>query len=356
MSKVIVGMSGGVDSAVAAYLLQLAGYEVIGVTLKNWLAAEGESNRCCEIDDARMVCDRLGINYFVKNCFSEFENSVTKPFVESYMKGLTPNPCIECNKYVKWKKMLDAADDMQAEFIATGHYASVVQHDNGRFTVKKATHVKKDQTYMLYKLTQEQLSRTIMPLGRMSKDEVRNVAEKAGLPVANKPDSQEICFVSDDDYANYIEDHAETELPGEGDFVDEEGNLLGKHKGIIHYTIGQRKGLGIALGYPAFVKNIDVEKNQVVLSSNEALFEKTVICRDVNFLSIEDLQNRESIRCYAKIRYHHDPQIASVERIDGESIRISFDEPVRAVTPGQSAVFYDDDDCLIGGGVISGVS
>ena len=296
----------------------------------------------------------IGIPYYVENCVADFNEKVIKKFIDDYIAGMTPNPCVECNRYIKWDKMLGLADLMQAQYVATGHYAHVMKLDNGRYTVKTADHAEKDQTYMLYRLTQEQLSRTIMPLGGLSKDEVRALAVKAGLLVAQKPDSQEICFVTDGKYSEYIEDNSEKEIPGEGNFVDEDGNILGKHKGIIHYTIGQRKGLGIAMGHPVFVKEINAERNEVVLSLEDALFKNEVICNRLNFLSIEGIAPGEEVRVRAKIRYHHKPQAATLSMIDEDRLRIVFDEPVRAVTPGQSAVFYDDNDCVVGGGVICG--
>ena len=352
MAKVIVGMSGGVDSAVCAYLLKAAGYEVIGVTLKTWVAADGKESRCCEIDDARLVADQIGIPYYAVNCISEFQRCVIDPFVQAYINGLTPNPCIGCNRYIKWDRMLDFAKSMQAEYIATGHYASVVQLENGRYTVKQADHIAKDQTYMLYKLSQEQLAHTLMPLGKLTKEQVRAIAVQAGISVAQKPDSQEICFVPEGNYADYIEENAECDLPPEGNFVDEEGKVLGRHKGIIHYTVGQRKGLGIALGEPAYVKEIRTETNEVVLASDSSLYSDTVVCGEVNFMSIAPLEVGEKIRCLAKIRYHHTPQSAELEMLDEDTVQIRFDAPVRAVTPGQSAVFYDEDHCVMGGGVI----
>ena len=352
MAKVIVGMSGGVDSAVCAYLLKAAGYEVIGVTLKTWVAADGKESRCCEIDDARLVADQIGIPYYAVNCISEFQRCVIDPFVQAYINGLTPNPCIGCNRYIKWDRMLDFAKSMQAEYIATGHYASVVQLENGRYTVKQADHIAKDQTYMLYKLSQEQLAHTLMPLGKLTKEQVRAIAVQAGISVAQKPDSQEICFVPEGNYADYIEENAECDLPPEGNFVDEEGKVLGRHKGIIHYTVGQRKGLGIALGEPAYVKEIRTETNEVVLAPDSSLYSDTVVCGEVNFMSIAPLAVGEKIRCLAKIRYHHTPQSAELEMLDEDTVQIRFDAPVRAVTPGQSAVFYDADRCVMGGGVI----
>jgi len=352
MSKVVVGMSGGVDSAVAAYLLQLAGYEVIGLTLRNWVAADGQESRCCEIDDARRVCDTLGIPYYVRNCFSTFQEKVIDPFVDDYLHGRTPNPCVICNRVLKWEEMLSFASSMGAEYVATGHYASLERLENGRYTVKMASHTQKDQTYMLYRLTQEQLAATLMPLGKLSKDEVRSIAEKAGLSVANKPDSQEICFVTDGDYANYIEENTTADIPGEGNFVDEDGKVLGTHKGIIHYTVGQRKGLGIALGAPAYVKRIDADKNEVVLASEDAIYSEKVTCHDVNFLSIPPMETGDKVPAFVKIRYHHKAQKAMLEAVNNNEIIITFDEPVKAATPGQSAVFYDENNYVIGGGII----
>ena len=352
MSKVVVGMSGGVDSAVAAYLLKKEGYDVIGVTLRTWESTDGNESRCCEIDDARNISFKLGIPFQTHNCIKEFEEVVAKPFVEDYINGRTPNPCIECNKCVKWDKMLYVANIMQADFVATGHYANIVKLENGRYTVKRALHSGKDQTYMLYRLTQEQLSRTLMPLGNLSKDEVRAIARDVGIPVAEKPDSQEICFITRGTYADYIEENCKDGLLGEGNFVDEDGNVLGKHKGIIHYTIGQRKGLGIAFGEPMFVKEIKADTNEVVLSKEEALFTREVYCNTLNFLSIEGIKKGEKIRSKAKIRYRHDAEDAFISMYDEDTVKIEFDNPVRAATAGQSAVFYDENGCVIGGGRI----
>lgn len=399
MKRVLVGMSGGVDSAAAAYLLQKEGYEVCGVTLRTWDAGDGSESRCCEIDDAQRVAHRLGIRHYALNCVADFSGKVVDPFVRSYLEGQTPNPCIECNRYVKWEKMLYAAKVMEADYVATGHYAHVVRLANGRYTVKKARHAAKDQTYMLYKLSQEQLAATLMPLGDYTKEEVRRIALEAGLPVAQKPDSQEICFVTDGHYADFIEQYAEKrnreivfdnvnsrlnedsgrsagskeigdnagskeigdsagsgagglKVPGPGCFVDEEGNYLGTHKGITHYTIGQRKGLGIALGHPIYVKEIRAASNEVVLSDEPALFSREVLCRNVNFLSIPGMDPGQQIPAKAKIRYHHQAADALLEMQADGCVRILFDDPVRAAAPGQSAVFYDADDCVIGGGII----
>ncbi len=355
MSKVIVGMSGGVDSAVTAYLLKLAGYDVIGVTLRVWTSADGKESRCCEIDDARRVAWHLEMPYYVVNCVADFKKMITDPFIEAYLNGVTPNPCVLCNRYIKWDKMLESAKVFGADLIATGHYATVTRKDNGRYTIKQAEHVAKDQTYMLYRLTQEQLQRTIMPLGKLSKEEVRELAEKVGLPIAAKPDSQEICFVTDGNYADYIKDYSERPIPGEGDFIDEDGRILGKHKGIIHYTVGQRKGLGLSLGYPAYIKEIKADDNDIVIAGEKALYSKEITCFNLNYLSISSLKTGDEINCRVKIRYHHQGENARIMPAGEDTVRIVFHEPVRAVAPGQSAVFYDEEGCVIGGGIIKEV-
>lgn len=354
-SKVIVGMSGGVDSAVAAYILKSEGYDVIGVTLRVWQSEDGSDGRCCDIDDARLVAYKLGIPYYPINCTLDFRREVVEPFTEDYIAGRTPNPCILCNRYVKWEKMLYYKNVLGADFIATGHYANVVRLENGRYTVKKALHADKDQAYMLYDLTQEQLGATLMPLGNFSKSEVRRIAEEAELPVASKPDSQEVCFVTDGSYGDFIRKNAGEKAPESGFFVDVDGNVIGRHEGIINYTVGQRKGLGIALGYPAYVKEIRKETNEVVIGREDGLFSSAIICRDVNFMSIEGLRENEKLSCSAKIRYRHPGQAAFIEPAEGRTVKVTFKEPVRAAAPGQSAVFYDGEGCVIGGGVISAV-
>lgn len=345
-------MSGGVDSAVAALLLKEAGYEVIGMTLRTWQSTNGEESRCCEIDDARETAWKLHIRYYAPNCIEAFDELVRKPFYKAYIEGKTPNPCIECNRYVKWERMLYFAEALGADYIATGHYASVVQLPSGRWTVRQADAAEKDQTYMLYGLKQEQLARTLMPLGRLSKTEVRKFAADAGLTVAQKQDSQEICFVTEGSYADYIESDPTLKTPGEGNFIAEDGTVLGRHKGIIHYTVGQRRGLGIAFGVPIYVKEIRPETNEVVLGEEASLYTSLVRCRDLNFLSIPDIAPGKIVRARVKIRYHHEGEQAVITRDSGETVRIDFEKPVRAATPGQSAVFYDENNCVIGGGKI----
>ena len=363
MSKVIVGLSGGVDSAVAAYLLKKAGHEVIGVMLRTWSSKDAddgsdefvEQNKCCEIDDAREVAYKLGIEFYPFNCVKDFADKVIEPFVNEYTLGRTPNPCIECNRYVKFEKLLYLADILKADHIATGHYAKILQLPNGRFTVQKSDALKKDQTYMLYKLSQEQLKRIIFPLGELDKEKVREIAKEAGIPVAEKKDSQEICFIPDDDYAGYIRDHVKGNVTGfekEGDFVDKDGNVLGKHKGIIHYTIGQRKGLNLAMGHPVYVTKLDTEDNRVIIGDEEDLYSSVVYVKDYNFLSIPDIVTGESVKGIVKIRYHHPGEEAEIEKTDDNRLKLTFINPVKSATPGQSAVFYDENGCVIGGGII----
>lgn len=347
--RVIVGMSGGVDSAVTAYLLKLKGYDVIGVTLRI-VSEDGEVSRCCEIDDAREVCEKLEIPYYVRNCSSRFNSCVIDPFVASYACGRTPNPCIICNRRIKWEELIAAADTFGAEYVATGHYAKIVKLPNGRYSVKTSDHAAKDQSYMLCRLSQHQLQRTIMPLGELTKDEVRAIAKHAQLSVADKAESQEICFVPDDDYASYIEYKLNRSFP-EGDFVDEEGKALGRHKGIIHYTVGQRKGLGIAAGVPIYVKKIDTAENKVVLSSEASLYSSKCRLIDVNYVGMPCPEEAADFAAKIKVRYHHRPVGAICRRV-GEELLVAFNEPVKAVAPGQTGVLYDEDGNVLAGGEI----
>ncbi|MFI3212653.1 MAG: tRNA 2-thiouridine(34) synthase MnmA [Eubacteriales bacterium] len=354
--KVVVGMSGGVDSSVAAYLLKKQGYEVIGVTMQIWQDEEQtiqeESGGCCglsAVDDARRVAESLDIPYYVMNFKNEFKENVMDYFVAEYLQGRTPNPCIACNRYVKWESLLQRSLNIGADYIATGHYARVVQLPSGRYSLKMSATAAKDQTYALYNLTQEQLSRTLMPVGEYTKDQVRELANEMLLPVANKPDSQEICFIPDNDYAGFIDREAEGKVPGVGNFVTLDGEVLGEHKGITHYTIGQRKGLNLALGHPVFVVEIRPETNEVVIGENEDVFSTELECHTLNFMAIEDVTT--PIRVLGKIRYSHKGAMCTIERIGEDRLRCTFDEPVRAVTPGQAVVFYEDD-YVVGGGTI----
>lgn len=353
--KVVIGMSGGVDSSVAAYLLKEAGYDVIGVTMQIWQAENTcsleENGGCCglsAVEDARRVASDIGIPYYVMNFRDEFKENVIDYFVKEYKQGRTPNPCIACNRYVKWESLLQRSLEIGADYIATGHYARVEKLPNGRYTLRKSITSAKDQTYALYNLTQYQLERTLMPVGEYTKDQIRAIAEKQGLRVANKPDSQEICFVPDNDYAGFIEE-ATGEKAKEGNFVTPEGKIIGKHKGIIHYTVGQRKGLNLSMGHPVFVVAIRPETNEVVIGNAEDVFSDKLLCNKLNFMSIEDLEGEMKVT--AKIRYSHQGAKATIRKVGEDLVECVFEEPQRAITPGQAVVFYEDD-YVVGGGTI----
>lgn len=356
MKKVVVGMSGGVDSSVAAHLLKQQGYDVIGVTMQIWQEESQEKTEeeggCCglsAVEDARRVAQSLDIPYYVMNFRNEFKRSVIDYFVEEYKCGRTPNPCIACNRYVKWEALLNRSLEIGADFIATGHYARVAKLSNGRYSICTSKTAAKDQTYALYNLTQEQLSRTLMPVGEYTKEEIRSIAEEIGLSVSNKPDSMEICFVPDNDYAGFIREYTkETENPG--NFVNTAGEVLGKHKGIVHYTVGQRKGLGIALGKPVFVVEIRPETNEVVLGTNDEVMSDTLYATQMNAMSVPVLE--DGMRFLGKIRYSHQGAMCTVRQDANGLYRIVFDEPQRAITPGQAVVLYEADGCVAGGGTI----
>lgn len=356
--KVVVGLSGGVDSSVAAYLLKKQGYDVIGVTMQIWqeqeVIEEEENGGCCglsAVDDARRVAQALDIPYYVMNFRQVFQKQVMDYFVEEYLQGRTPNPCIACNRYVKWESLLQRGLELGADYIATGHYARIIQLPNGRYTLKTSKTTAKDQTYALYNLTQHQLSHTLMPVGEYTKDEIRQIAEEAGLPVAHKADSQEICFIPDNDYAGFIDREAKDRVPKPGNFVTTDGKILGQHKGITHYTIGQRKGLNLSMGKPVFVTKICPKTNEVIIGDNEDVFTNTLLCKNINYMGMEDLNQPRKV--FAKIRYAHKGEMCLLEKVGEDMIRCTFDNPVRAVTPGQAVVFYEQDYVLGGGTIIS---
>lgn len=354
--RVVIGMSGGVDSSVAAAVLKEQGFDVIGVTMRLW---DGENlngtvteSTCCSlsaVEDARRVADRLGIEYHVLDFRKEFSEYVIDYFTEEYINGRTPNPCIACNKFLKFDAMAKKAQLLGADLIATGHYARVeLDKSSGRYLLKSAAAGSKDQTYALYNLTQEQLSGLLLPLGDFKdKAAVRDYADRIGLVTADKPDSQEICFVPDKDYAAFIKRRIGT-LPPEGNFVDQGGNILGQHKGIVNYTVGQRKGLGIAFGKPMFVTSIDAEKNQVVLGEQGTEFSLSLYGKNPNFIPFDTIP--KPIRATAKVRYSARPAPCTVS-MAGDKIKVEFDEPQRAITPGQAVVIYDGD-IVIGGATI----
>lgn len=348
--KVVVGLSGGVDSSVAAYLLKKQGYDVIGVTMHMW-QPEDNSSEPASVADARKVAERLDIPFYVCDFKDVFCEKVMNYFVEEYLQGHTPNPCVTCNRFVKWEALLEKSKEFGADYIATGHYARIIQLSNGRFSIKTSATAAKDQTYALYNLTQEQLAHTLMPVGEYTKEEIRQIAAQANLPVAQKKDSMEICFIPDNDYAAFIEKKAGERVPGPGNFVTKDGNIIGKHKGITHYTIGQRKGLNLSMGHPVFVTKIKPETGEVVIGENEDVFSSVLICDRVNFMGMEGLE--EPRRVMAKIRYAHKGEFCLLERIDENRIRCTFENPVRAITPGQAVVFYEQD-YVLGGGTIIG--
>ncbi len=381
--KVLVGMSGGVDSSVAAYLLKEQGYDVIGVTMRLWSggprtaddgrkmtdggqkaaddrremadsgqgAAEGnrESHTESAEEDAGRVAEALRIPHHVVDFRQEFRSCVMGYFVEEYLKGRTPNPCIVCNRYIKWEALLKYALEIGADYIATGHYARVDRLRNGRYALRQSVTAKKDQTYALYQLTQEQLSHTLMPVGEYAKEDIREIAKRQGIPVADKPDSQEICFVTDNDYAGFVDREAGERVPGSGNFVTADERVLGRHKGITHYTIGQRRGLELAMGERVFVTEIRPETNEVVIGGNEGLMTDIVYCDRVNWMAVKGIEG--PVRVRAKIRYNHGGEFGVIEKLADGRVKCTFASPVRAATPGQALVFYDGE-YVMGGGTI----
>jgi tRNA-uridine 2-sulfurtransferase len=363
---IAVAMSGGVDSSTVAAVLRAEGHNVVGLTMQLWnqrrLAGhegmpEAVQGRCCSLDDvydARRVAQTIGIPYYVVNHEERFEREVVRPFVKDYLSGRTPIPCSLCNNHLKFDQLLIVARQIGADTLATGHYARVEFDENrGRWLLKRPADLAKDQTYFLFGLTQEQLSRTIFPLGGMTKPEVRELARKHGLALAQKPDSQEICFVPGGDYKRfldaYLAEQGESLPDTSGELVTTSGQVIGEHHGIHNFTVGQRKGLGVATGSPLYVIQLKGDSGQVVVGNSEELYSRTLRAKRLNLIALEDIA--QPIQVTVKIRHRHEPAPATLERSGEDELLVTFDEPQRAITPGQAAVFYDHD-IVVGGGWI----
>lgn len=346
-------MSGGVDSSLTAALLQKEGYDVVGVTMQIWpssLPGQQAEGGCCSlvaVDDARRVADKLGIPYYVLNFQEAFEQQVIKYFCAEYAQGRTPNPCIKCNEIIKFGFLLKKTLELEGEFLATGHYAQK-DYDGSRYLLRKAVDLKKDQTYNLYSMTQEQLKYILFPLGKFKKTETREMARELGLAVANKPDSQEICFIPDNDYKRFLKEYS-PEVAEPGEITDRQGKVLGRHEGVCFYTVGQRKGLGLSAGKPLYVVDLDKEKNRVIVGENEEIFSSGLIANQLNWIAIAGLE--EPLEVMARIRYSAPDSPALLIPLAGGRVKVEFKEPQRAITPGQAVVFYQEE-LVVGGGVI----
>lgn len=354
MSKAMIAMSGGVDSSVSAALMLEQGYECIGATMKLHCKPVQTDDKICgssnDVEDARAVAEKLGMEHYVYDFEDKFAREVIDNFVNVYENGGTPNPCIQCNRTMKFGLMLEESKKLSCDKIVTGHYARIERREDGRFILKKAKNIAKDQSYVLYFLTQKELSHICFPLGEYeSKDEIRNIAEKYGFVNAHKSESQDICFVPDGDYVSFIKKYTGKCYPC-GNYCDIDGNIIGQHDGVIGYTIGQRKGLGIALGKSMYVCRKDVVTNTVYLGENDDLFSRELTAVNINFIPFDKIEG-ESMRLWAKIRYNQKEQPCTVTQIDDNTIKVVFDEPQRAVTKGQALVLYDGD-IVIGGGII----
>ena len=354
MDKVIIAMSGGVDSAVAALLLKQSGYSLTGVTMRLWNGEKAPDGIGCPPDEnaseAKKTADALGFSHLTVGLGERFYKDVIEKFISEYKMGRTPNPCVECNKNLKFGALIDLADRLSIPLLSTGHYARIEKRSSGEYSLLKAADPQKDQSYFLWCIKKENLSRILFPLGSYTKPEIREIAAKHGLPCASRSDSQDVCFIPDGDYVSFIEKHSDRDASFErGSFVDSDGKLLGKHDGLIRYTIGQRKGLGIALGRPIFVGSKDIANNTVMLCSDRELYKDHLTASSLNLLIDDTLE--KPLRVEAKIRYRHTAAPATAIRTGEDSLSLRFDEPQRAIAPGQSLVLYDGDR-VIGGGII----
>ena len=353
--KVLLGMSGGVDSSAAAILLKNEGYEVRGATMRLWEDEENNKIKSCgnkysATEDAKKVCSLLNIPHYTLNYEEEFKKYVIEDFIKCYKCAKTPNPCVRCNKYIKFNYFYKKALELGCDYIATGHYAKIEEKD-GRYLLIRSDDDRKDQTYALYNFTQDQLAHTLMPCGEYTKDRIREIAKEIGLSVYNKKDSEEICFIPDNDHGRYIKEARPLEVVP-GNFVDKNGNVLGQHKGIVYYTIGQRKGLGIALGRPVFVTDINPMTNEVVLGPETDIFKTDLVAKDVNFIPFDKLEGEITVE--AKVRYSGRPAEAVISPMENGRVKVSFKEKQRAITKGQSVVFYQGN-MVVGGGIIEGL-
>jgi tRNA-specific 2-thiouridylase len=353
MMKIVVAMSGGVDSSVAAALLREQGYEVIGITMQ--LQPSDRLDDCRGLDSvthAKKVAQRLDVPHYVADFRDILARDVIADFCREYSLGRTPNPCIRCNRYIKFGALLKRAQELGADMVATGHYARIERdNDSGRYLLKKGTDRHKDQSYVLCMLTQEQLGHTLFPLGNMTKDEVRHTADKLGLPVINRADSQEICFIPDNNYPGFLKEYTGI-TPRPGQIINRRRKVIGEHQGIIYYTIGQRKGLGIASREPLYVTAIDPEENTITVGGKNEVYATRLVASDLNWISIERLDSPVNVK--ARIRYRHREAAATVTPAGTDEVMIEFKEPQMAITPGQAVVFYDDD-IVVGGGLIAHV-